>query len=841
MLVVPDGPVIALWLDDFDGFVFTRQVEGEWEPPKAVEFPFIDSETIPWLVADGQGKIHAFWLAKENTLYYSSVVVESFGTDKWTNEVELDEGVTDLKVTVNAQGDLNLLYVRTVNTEEEFPIGVYFIKRVNAQAVWTPRVLLYPSFYMRVLPEEEITLELISVSSSVSSEEVEDSESESETQETLYAVWDNRLQSQIFFSISEDAGETWGEPVEIRGPESASAPPTLLGATRLDEQIQVMWQESVSENNCRQFYQMFSLTGEMLTPPQVMLSKYPVCPDANQLIPLPDGVLLQTTLFSLNYLLAWDGTEWSEPQLQSELSSFINPDTLEEFELKCIKTMAAAADKLLMIGCDKDETAGDVWFTSREVSSFADWYLSPSSWNPALSFFSTQKEISSVSLLADAAGQLHAIWMQSAAEGAGDVTFFYARWDGTQWAPIVSIITPPFGRAQDLSAALDPSGRLIVVWSGGPFGEIYFSWTSVEVAGMPSEWAEPAILPMPRPVGATPQILAVEDGRLYVTYAIPINEHRGIYLISSTDRGETWSEPVQVVDGSAAGWEMVMNPTLEVTPSGDLHLLFWRFPPPVGVETTTLYYVRSTDQGTSWTAPEELVSAELRASWIESFGQEAVYRMWQEIRNGVLVTILETSVDGGVTWSAPINFSDFDLDVANSDVVLAPSGRLHVLQLVKDSAGLILQEKSWDGANWVNENRQRIEGAVLEKDPWLLKVRVNSEGTLGVLVIGQMDTAAEGSSDIVFTSRKLEESAAPPPLVTPVSEVVVPEQTATPDLSVTPTAAPDGTPTVTADRETTSQPTLDGTILGPVVGLVVSGFLVVLAFFVITRLTNRNG
>ena len=45
------------------------------------------------------------------------------------------------------------------------------------------------------------------------------------------------------------------------------------------------------------------------------------------------------------------------------------------------------------------------------------------------------------------------------------------------------------------------------------------------------------------------------NGELLVVYAIPLNEPRGVYMVRSADLGATWSRPVRVFDGAAAGWE----------------------------------------------------------------------------------------------------------------------------------------------------------------------------------------------------------------------------------------------------------------------------------------------
>ncbi|NUM44778.1 MAG: hypothetical protein HUU38_08715 [Anaerolineales bacterium] len=826
MVVVPDGPTFVVWQDEFDGIVFASRTEGAWSSPKAIDFPFED--TLPTLVADGLGNIHAFWLGDESALNYSSVSVENFGTANWTFATVIDDSVTAFNVVVSAKNDLHVTYVQTLNTEET-PAGIYYQKRANGSEGWTTPVLLYPSAYLRLLPAENIKLELVTVE-------------QGETEETLYLMWDNRPLGQLFLLVSEDAGATWGEPIELRGPANTSASPAAIGMAQTEDGVLVLWQEGISETNCRQFYQVFSFEGEATTTPQTMLSEYPVCADENQLISdAGENIILHTTLFNLNYLLAWDGSVWSEPQLQQELSNFINPDTLQPINLQCMQTVAGGADELFTVGCDND-LGGDIWFTYRALASTSEWFSSPSTWKPPVSFFSTESEISAMSLQPDAEGQLHAVWAQFIAETEGQMEIYYARWDGTSWSYIVPILQPPFARVNELKTAMDQAGRLFVVWSGGQSGEIYFSWANANLAGTPSEWQKPILLPMARTVGASPDIVVGENGTIYVTYAIPLNENRGIYLTTSEDGGASWSDPVQIVDGVPAGWEIVGNPTLSVAPSGLVQILFWRFPPPDGLDLMGLYYARSEDNGATWNEPVEVIRAELEAGWVKSFGQDVTYRIWQENRNGVLVTYLEASPDLGVSWTEPINFTGFDASVKISDVVLDNSGQLHLVQLVNDAnLGLILLESVWNGTKWSNEERILIDADGIQAGQVHLQANITSDGVLGVLITRPINDSVVPGSDMIFTSRQIETNGVtlpPTPQIDPVPEST---QTSLSEATLTPEATPAITPTASTERPTTpTQPAVDNTLLGPIVGLVASGVLVVLVFIVITRLSNRN-
>lgn len=827
LVFVPNGPTLAVWKDKFDGLVYSILQDGEWSPPKGGNFPF--DESVPQLVADSKGNIHAFWLEKDSTLQYSQISLTNFGTGSWPAATKLDDAASALKVFVTSKDEVHLAYVRTANSATN-PAGVYFRKRIFSSKTWTPPILLYTSSYLRLLESTDIKMDLIEMESP-------------EGVPSLYLMWDDHPQAQILLAISTDDGNTWEDPIKIRGASDTAAPPIAFGMVRTDETLLFLWQEKTSDTNCRQLYQTFALDGTAIGPPQAMLSQFPVCPEKNQLFSTPQGVLLQTSLFGLNYLLAWDGSAWSEPQLQQELSNFVNPETLQTIQLECLNMVSVGEDEIYLLACDNGDTQGDIWFTSRKLTSTENWFSNPTGWKTPASFFSTDNELSSLAVVADAKGRLHAIWVQAVAGTNGQAKIYYARWDGKQWAYIVSVISPPSGRATGLDAAIDAAGQLYLVWSGGEAGEIYFSWANADLAGTPSEWSKPVALPMARSVGTSPDIVVGENGTIYVAYAIPLNEHRGIYLTTSRDGGETWTDPQQILDGVAAGWEIVDAPSLSTTADGTLQALFWQLPPPDGAPVKGLYQSRSEDNGATWSAPEEVIRAELVSSWLEHFGPEVTYRLWQENRNEELVTYLEASPDLGLTWTEPVNFTDFDAAVVGSELVLDHSGLLRLLQLVDDTnAGLVLQESVWNGNSWSKEERTIVDVAGTQDKSWLLQASVSSDGILGVLIAGVKNTALVApGTDIYFTSRSLEESAPPPPPVL----IPTPEGTLAPNVS-TPTETPTTATTPqaaspAASGNSSSTLAVDNTILGPIVGLVASGLLVVLAFVIFSKLTNRSG
>ena len=81
-------------------------------------------------------------------------------------------------------------------------------------------------------------------------------------------------------------------------------------------------------------------------------------------------------------------------------------------------------------------------------------------------------------------------------------------------------------------------------------------------------------MPSPSKINSSPDLVVDGASRIVVAYAVSINEDRGIYVVQSTDNGDTWSLPRQVFDAVRAEWERVEQPKICLGTDGILHLSF---------------------------------------------------------------------------------------------------------------------------------------------------------------------------------------------------------------------------------------------------------------------------
>lgn len=147
-------------------------------------------------------------------------------------------------------------------------------------------------------------------------------------------------------------------------------------------------------------------------------------------------------------------------------------------------------------------------------------------------------------------------------------------------------------------------------------------------------------------------VAADASGRVFVAYIAPDHSHppdaNSVFLVASSDRGESWQEPKLVSrSGANRAWEV--QALLGV--AGDLHLL-WKQDRPDS--SAAIRHVISRDGGTTWSSPDDLqLPADylgMLRSAIDACG--AVHVVFQELSDrGVSAHIMYARWTG--RWSAP--------------------------------------------------------------------------------------------------------------------------------------------------------------------------------------------
>ncbi|MEW6403546.1 MAG: sialidase family protein, partial [Chloroflexota bacterium] len=639
------GIIHAIWVDEFDGYKYVKSEDGQnWTSPETVKFPFSPKDSQPVLLTSGSGEIYALWQDTKNVLYYSKVSTAFFDNpSKWATRKKLADSVMDFDAVVSPGQILHIAYASSLGTDSH-PAGVYYLQL--KRDVWSSLESLYSSQYFRSMALEDMNVNL--------------AVAEEDEVETVYVVWDDRSQKQIFLSKSIDGGKLWDGPTQIRSIEDGAAMPFNINVGAAGQNVLVLWQAGVPREQCASYSQWSGDGGQQFDAPVKMVEQVTGCADSSEFMLMNKD--LSITLLDIMgeiSLTAWDGSHWGKPQTQNEITTFTNPATLDTVVFGCQKLVVYHA-KLFVIGCDQGD-GGDVWFSSRELGTLEDWFPPSSVWIAPVELTTLDQPISELSTVADRENNIHTFWIQpafSAENTAGadlvTATIQYAEWDGETWTDPTAIISGLDGNSIQLNAHADSLNRLLICWVDSGTGDLFFSWAGTKRARVASEWEDPVSLPTVSQLNSSPDILVDDSGRILVAYASPINEGRGIYFVESSDNGASWTQPVQIFDAVAVGWDMVDQPKISLTGDGRLHVLFKRFfmlgesPSPLG-----LYYSQSSNGGIVWSDPELVSDHPEPMGEIFGYDRSVLHRLWQEVQQSTLFTFHQISEDAGVTWATP--------------------------------------------------------------------------------------------------------------------------------------------------------------------------------------------
>lgn len=772
-----NGRYHAIWQDAIDGFMYASGDGYNWSAPLRIEAPFSTRQYFtdlpegaetpqfpPRLIADATGSIHAFWVDDSGPgqpiLYHSETPAAQLAQfSAWSARTAVDSGVSAVTAAADEAGRLHVAYVRNRESDGKSP-GIYYVQQ-RADGTWSAPISLYYSRYLRMADEETANVQIAAGSDGV------------------HIAWDDPGREQVFIARSADGGQTWG-PIQEVDHRTADDAPEAEGPGQIRVGLSaagpiIVWRAGhTSGELCTQYFRFSADGGATWSTTEQLSESLPGCLASAEFIRAGMPVLLGTTqtneLDQRAYLLAWDGTRWSEPQMQPSLSSFNNSETNQLVNLQCLRGIGAG-DRLNVIGCDAG-AGQDVWWSTRPLNDVAGWFGAPSLWQGPEPIAITNGATGGLLLVADELGATHLYWHE-----AGGATISYSRREGQTWTPVVAVITAQEGAISDLAAA-GGNGRLYLVWRDS--SGLYFSQASNR---QPTEMSSPSRLPDLNASAAAPMILPAGD-ELLITYAVQLNEGRGVYLIRSGDGGASWSEPALVFDGAAAGWEMVDQPELARTGDGALHAQYVRRSFPPDSAPLDLAYARSGDNGLTWTPSE--TPAGVAAAWSALLGTRGltVHRLWAEPAEERLMLRHTVSFDGGLNWSEPEQFAVLpggQTPAATAD----PAGRLYVAGM---DGGRLLNWV-WDGDGWhsgdplmTNLTAGGLMSAVVNLDPqFMVALNTGSAGD------------AEAAQALHVMARPLELlaegalTASPLPRATLTATSTPAPPTPTPTLEPTPT------------------------------------------------------
>lgn len=831
------GQLHAFWQDTFSGYVYTDSADGVvWRSPAAIRVPFSeppffvptdkDFRTLhqPAVVADGNTRLHAFWTNADGNLSYSRTLIDNVteGQTGWTYPTQLVDSASAPRAVVGEDGRLHVTYIRLHNTPDQ-PAGIYYLQSNDGGVSWSVPVRLYESAYLRAVSPGQIHLQMVVLAGNI------------------YVVWTDPLQDIVFYIHSSDNGETWTDPWPVDQREIDDAPTASgpAGITLLvDEQtVHLTWRKGNAEGGCSQYYQQSLDNGVTWQPLETVYTNL-ACATNNWLLLDQTGALfLLTELDAKVYLQGWNGVQWSDLLEQPPLSSFTNPQTFRPVSFNCLQPVVKD-DNLLVIGCGTG-TVDDTWLLSESFAALNQFSTSSpvSVWHDPVAIVTGNSPFLSPQSLTDANGRINLFWSQADDTQTRSGTVYRANGNGVQWQQPASLFTSPAGYAEQFAVGLDVAkSRSLMVWNGGEAGELLFSQVDIARGRVVSDWSAPVMISPSERATGWPDLIVDRQGVIYVAYAIPFNEDRGIYVLQSNDTGVNWSAPVQAFNGVQAGWEGVDQPQLAFTGSSTLHLLWRRNTTSIDAGSLALVYARSEDGGKTWSELESVTDKQVTWSDIIGWGDQTLHRAWIEREREQNELWYSRSFDNGLSWSTPTRISDLTSQVGSATLFLDAAGEPHIMQLVLTSNGAqrLLE--------WVlvNEHWQQAKGFVFAGD--LFDTTIMVAGTADINRIGiiyDSQTVDPETEELHYQLMYMErEWNAPDVLPTPWP-TLTPRPSPTP--TVTPTPAPTPLPTPDVDFSQVNDtdtgfsigPLSTGSTIGRLLIAIIPSILIVLVVFII--------
>jgi len=300
-------------------------------------------------------------------------------------------------------------------------------------------------------------------------------------------------------------------------------------------------------------------------------------------------------------------------------------------------------------------------------------------------------------LVADQYGYVHCFWTETLPNNSGAL-LKYARFDGTTWTKPNEIYTTT-EEIKNVSPFVDRQGILHIAWSEGIYRpRAYYSYAPADNALSAQSWAEPIQINVP----ARPVYLRVDSkGVLHILY---INEtaESGVYYIHSEDRGMTWSDPVWI-DPDILPAHIPDSLNFEIDEKDRLHAVWFYGALERTGTPDWVRYSHSLDGGHTWSSPIQL------DQYNEEINHHLTSASPKMIVQGQTVHVIwaageqpyryhRFSTDAGRTWSEPVKIFGELHGQAFDGVAVDRAGRVHFFGQIRYPMGIYYA--SWDQGRW---------------------------------------------------------------------------------------------------------------------------------------------
>ena len=247
----------------------------------------------------------------------------------------------------------------------------------------------------------------------------------------------------------------------------------------------------------------------------------------------------------------------------------------------------------------------------------------------------------SPAIVVDASFNLHVVWEEDLT-GNSEVYYKKSTDAGVTWTA-AKRLSLTANASYNPGIAVDPSGKVHVVWSEDISGNEEISYTKSRDSGV--TWTAAKRLSWTPDESENPVIKAGSSGLLHLVWSEEMSDNAEIFHKKSTDGGATWSASKRLTWNSGYS----LHPVLAVDSSANPGVV-WSDNTPGNEE---IYHKKNTDGGITWTANKRL-------TWTPGFSLEPavtvdfldyLHVVFMDDSLGHFEVYYRKSLDGGLTWT----------------------------------------------------------------------------------------------------------------------------------------------------------------------------------------------
>jgi len=319
-------------------------------------------------------------------------------------------------------------------------------------------------------------------------------------------------------------------------------------------------------------------------------------------------------------------------------------------------------------------------------------------WSELYRLSSEAGKASEAYLVADSYGYVHCFWTELLFEDQRTI-IQYARFDGETWStPNDIYVSQPYHGIKNVSPVVDQQGILYIAWAEGLNGPAYYIYAPATNALSARNWAQPLQIDIPARVVQ----LRIDSKNVFHILYINREEEPGVYYVRSEDQGRSWSEPIWL-DPDILPAHIPDSLNFELDENDGLHAVWFYGALDETGRPDWVRYTHSLDGGDTWSVP----------FMIDQYVEEGEHNLTTAspvmIVQGQTVHVIwaagslpyrfhRFSTDAGQTWSLPKWIFGDLHGQAFDGLALDGSGRVHFIGQIRYPFGIY--HAYWDQTQW---------------------------------------------------------------------------------------------------------------------------------------------